>query len=147
MKVIVNTGFGLKPAGIEMVKNEQRIMYSPMKRDCWVFGANAGDRIEVRLKFAGSPRLTVASFVCQEGKDTCYVYPARLYKRLELASFKILPCLCLLLFVFRMLVQSEVYYSLCVGMIVLTALSLIILMSSVGYSSMRKKLFKRSSIN
>lgn len=113
-----------------------------MKRDCWVFGANAGDRIEVRLKFAGSPRLTVASFVCQEGKDTCYVYPARLYKRLELASFKILPCLCLLLFVFRMLVQSEVYYSLCVGMIVLTALSLIILMSSVGYSSMRKKLFK-----
>mgnify|MGYP000675800932 FL=1 len=142
MKVIVNTGFGLKPAGIEIVKNEQRIMYSPMKRDCWVFGANAGDRIEVRLKFAGSPRLTVASFVCQEGKDTCYVYPARLYKRLELASFKILPCLCLLLFVFRMLVQSEVYYSLCVGMIVLTALSLIILMSSVRYSSMRKKLFK-----
>lgn len=142
MKVIVNTGFGLKPAGIEIVKNEQRIMYSPMKRDCWVFGANAGDRIEVRLKFAGSPRLTVASFVCQEGKDTCYVYPARLYKRLELASFKILPCLCLLLFVFRMLVQSEVYYSLCVGMIVLTALSLIILISSVGYSSMRKKLFK-----
>lgn len=142
MKVIVNTGFGLKPAGIEIVKNEQRIMYSPMKRDCWVFGANAGDRIEVRLKFAGSPRLTVASFVCQEGKDTCYVYPARLYKRLELASFKILPCLCLLLFVFRMLVQSEVYYSLCVGMIELTALSLIILMSSVGYSSMRKKLFK-----
>lgn len=142
MKVIVNTGFGLKPAGIEIVKNEQRIMYSPMKRDCWVFGANAGDRIEVRLKFAGSPRLTVASFVCQEGKDTCYVYPAMLYKRLELASFKILPCLCLLLFVFRMLVQSEVYYSLCVGMIVLTALSLIILMSSVGYSSMRKKLFK-----
>ena len=142
MKVIVNTGFGLKPAGIEIVKNEQRIMYSPMKRDCWVFGANAGDRIEVRLKFAGSPRLTVASFVCQEGKDTCYVYPARLYKRLELASFKILPCLCLLLFVFRMLVQSEVYYCLCVGMIVLTALSLIILMSSVGYSSMRKKLFK-----
>lgn len=142
MKVIVNTGFGLKPAGIEMVKNGQRIMYSPMKRDCWVFGANAGDRIEVRLKFAGSPRLTVASFVCQEGKDTCYVYPARLYKRLELASFKILPCLCLLFFVFRMLVQSEVYYSLCVGMIVLTALSLIILMSSVGYSSMRKKLFK-----
>lgn len=142
MKVIVNTGFGLKPAGIEIVKNEQRIMYSPMKRDCWAFSANAGDRIEVRLKFAGSPRLTVASFVCQEGKDTCYVYPARLYKRLELASFKILPCLCLLLFVFRMLVQSEVYYSLCVGMIVLTALSLIILMSSVGYSSMRKKLFK-----
>lgn len=142
MKVIVNTGFGLKPAGIEIVKNEQRIMYSPMKRDCWVFGANAGDRIEVRLKFAGSPRLTVASFVCQEGKDTCYVYPARLYKRLELASFKILPCLCLLFFVFRMLVQSDVYYSLCVGMIVLTALSLIILMSSVGYSSMRKKLFK-----
>lgn len=142
MKVIVNTGFGLKPAGIEIVKNEQRIMYSPMKRDCWVFGANAGDRIEVRLKFAGSPRLTVASFVCQEGKDTCYVYSARLYKRLELASFKILPCLCLLLFVFRMLVQSEVYYCLCVGMIVLTALSLIILMSSVGYSSMRKKLFK-----
>lgn len=142
MKVIVNTGFGLKPAGIEIVKNEQRIMYSPMKNDCWAFGANAGDRIEVRLKFAGSPRLTVASFVCQEGKDTCYVYPARLYKRLELASFKILPCLCLLLFVFRMLVQSEVYYSLCVGMIVLTALSLIILMSSVGYSSMRKKLFK-----
>lgn len=142
MKVIVNTGFGLKPAGIEIVKNEQRIMYSPMKNDCWVFGANVGDRIEVRLKFAGSPRLTVASFVCQEGKDTCYVYPARLYKRLELASFKILPCLCLLLFVFRMLVQSEVYYSLCVGMIVLTALSLIILMSSVGYSSMRKKLFK-----
>ena len=142
MKVIVNTGFGLKPAGIEIVKNEQRIMYSPMKRDCWVFGANAGDRIEVRLKFAGSPRLTVASFVCQEGKDTCYVFPARLYKRLELASFKILPCLCLLLFVFRMLLQSEVYYSLCVGMIVLTALSLIILMSSVGYSSMRKKLFK-----
>lgn len=113
-----------------------------MKKDCWVFGANAGDRIEVRLKFAGSPRLTVASFVCQKGKDTCYVYPARLYKRLELASFKILPCLCLLFFVFRMLVQSEVYYSLCVGMIVLTALSLIILMSSVGYSSMRKKLFK-----
>lgn len=142
MKVIVNTGFGLKPAGIEIVKNEQRIMYSPMKNGCWAFGANAGDRIEVRLKFAGSPRLTVASFVCQEGKDTCYVYPARLYKRLELASFKILPCLCLLLFVFRMLVQSEVYYSLCVGMIVLTALSLIILMSSVGYSSMRKKLFK-----
>lgn len=142
MKVIVNTGFGLKPAGIEIVKNEQRIMYSPMKNDCWVFGANAGDSIEVRLKFSGSPRLTVASFVCQEGKDTCYVYPARLYKRLELASFKILPCLCLLLFVFRMLVQSEVYYSLCVGMIVLTALSLIILMSSVGYSSMRKKLFK-----
>lgn len=142
MKVIVNTGFGLKSAGIEIVKNEQRIMYSPMKKDCWVFGANVGDRIEVRLKFAGSPRLTVASFVCQEGKDTCYVYPARLYKRLELASFKILPCLCLLLFVFRMLVQSEVYYSLCVGMIVLTALSLIILMSSVGYSSMRKKLFK-----
>lgn len=142
MKVIVNTGFGLKPAGIEIVKNEQRIMYSPMKKDCWAFGANAGDRIEVRLKFAGSPRLTVASFVCQEGKDTCYVYPARLYKRLELASFKILPCLCLLFFVFRMLVQSEVYYSLCVGMIVLTALSLIILMSSVGYSSMRKKLFK-----
>lgn len=142
MKVIVNTGFGLKPAGIEMVKNGQRIMYSPMKNDCWVFGANVGDRIEVRLKFACSPRLTVASFVCQEGKDTCYVYPARLYKRLELASFKILPCLCLLLFVFRMLVQSEVYYSLCVGMIVLTALSLIILMSSVGYSSMRKKLFK-----
>lgn len=142
MKVIVNTGFGLKPAGIEIVKNEQRIMYSPMKNDCWVFGANVGDRIKVRLKFAGSPRLTVASFVCQEGKDTCYVYPARLYKRLELASFKILPCLCLLLFVFRMLVQSEVYYSLCVGMIVLTALSLIILMSSVGYSSMRKKLFK-----
>lgn len=140
MKVIVNTGFGLKPAGIEIVKNEQRIMYSPMKKDCWVFGAN--DRIEVRLKFAGSPRFTVASFVCQEGKDTCYVYPARLYKRLELASFKILPCLCLLFFVFRMLVQSEVYYSLCVGMIVLTALSLIILMSSVGYSSMRKKLFK-----
>lgn len=142
MKVIVNTGFGLKPAGIEMVKNGQRIMYSPMKKDSWVFGANAGDRIEVRLKFAGSPRLTVASFVCQEGKDTFYVYPAMLYKRLELASFKILLCLCLLLFVFRMLVQSEVYYSLCVGMIVLTALSLIILMSSVGYSSMRKKLFK-----
>lgn len=142
MKVIVNTGFGLKPAGIEMVKNGQRIMYSPMKKDSWVFGATAGDRIEVRLKFAGSPRLTVASFVCQEGKDTCYVYPARLYKRLELASFKILPCLCLLFLVFRMLVQSEVYYSLCVGMIVLTALSLIILMSSVGYSSMRKKLFK-----
>lgn len=142
MKVIVNTGFGLKPAGIEIVKNERRIIYSPMKKDCWAFSANAGDRIEVRLKFAGSPRLTVASFVCQEGKDTCYVYPARLYKRLELASFKILPCLCLLLFVFRMLVQSEVYYSLCVGMIVLTALSLIILMSSVGYSSMRKKLFK-----
>lgn len=142
MKVIVNTGFGLKPAGIEMVKNGQRIMYSPMKKDSWVFGATAGDRIEVRLKFAGSPRLTVASFVCQEGKDTCYVYPARLYKRLELASFKILPCLCLLFFVFRMLVQSEVYYCLCVGMIVLTALSLIILMSSVGYSSMRKKLFK-----
>lgn len=142
MKVIVNTGFGLKPAGIEIVKNEQRIMYSPMKKDSWVFGANAGDRIEVILKFAGSPRLTVASFVCQEGKDTCYVYPAMLYKRLELASFKILPCLCLLLFVFRMLVQSEVYYCLCVGMIVLTALSLIILMSSVGYSSMRKKLFK-----
>lgn len=32
MKVIVNTGFGLKPAGIEMVKNGQRIMYSPMKK-------------------------------------------------------------------------------------------------------------------
>lgn len=66
MKVIVNTGFGLKPAGIEIVKNEQRIMYSPMKRDCWAFGANAGDRIEVRLKFAGSPRLTVA--ICMSGR-------------------------------------------------------------------------------
>lgn len=32
MKGIVNTGFGLKPAGIEIVKNEQRIMYSPMKK-------------------------------------------------------------------------------------------------------------------
>ena len=142
MKVVVNTGFGIKPAGIEIVKYEQRVIYSPMKKDCRVLDANAGDRIEVRLKFAGSPRLTVASFVCQEGKDTCYVYPARLYKRLELASFKILPYLCLLLFAFRMLVQSEVYDSLCAGMIVLTALSLIIFVSSVRYSSMRKKLFK-----
>lgn len=142
MKVIVNTGYGIKPAGIEIVKNEQRIIYCPMKKDCCVLDANAGDRVEVRLKFAGSPRLTVASFVYQEGKDTCYVYPARLYKRLELASFKILPYLCLLLFVFRMLVQSEIYDSLCAGMIVLTALSLIIFVSSVRYSSMRKKLFK-----
>lgn len=142
MKVIVNTGFGLKPAGIEIVNNEQRIIYCPMKKDYWVVDANVGDRIEVRLKFAGSPRLTVASFVCQEGKDTCYVYPARLYKILELASFKILPYLCLLLFAFRTVAQSEVYYSLCAGMIVLTVLSLIIFVSSVRYSSMQKKLFK-----
>lgn len=32
MKVIVNTGFGIKPAGIEIVKNEQRVIYCPMKK-------------------------------------------------------------------------------------------------------------------
>lgn len=142
MKIIVNRGFDKSFTRIAVFRNAQEVAVCSNQKDYCVFEAKGGDRIVVKLKFLNASALTIASWVLDKGDETFYVSPTRMYRKWELANYKILPYFSLLFLAFRPVVESDGYGWFCAGMVVLTALSLMVFLSCVLNSGVRKKLFR-----
>lgn len=124
MKIIINRGFNHLFTKVAVFRNEQEITACPMQEDCCEFEARRGDHIAVFFKSIGA--LPVAAFVCQGNDETYYISPTMTCRVWELASFKIFPYLSILSLAFQLVIESETYKWFCAGMLVLTALSLLI---------------------
>ena len=96
-----------------------------------------GDRIVVKLNY-----VIIASFVYRDGQDVFYISPTRMSKLWSWLNFSVLPYLSLVLFVINAMIVSDAYGLLCIGMLVLTVLSLISLQSCVSNPRLRNKMFK-----
>lgn len=124
MKIIVSRDLDKIFTKIEVFKNEQKIMLSPIGKDYCVLDAKEGDQIVIRLKYLMG-MYTIASFVYHEGLDTFYVSTTKKYKIWMLVNC-ILAYLNIFLVGIKSAVNSEVYDWFCTVMVVLMALSLII---------------------
>ncbi len=103
--------------------------------------AKEGDRIEIKLISLGMISQRLAAFTYQEGKDTVYIRPTILCKRWEMANYRVLPYLSLLLLVLQSVTTSAACKWLCAGVLVLTALSWLSFQGCKSNPSMRSRLF------
>ena len=141
MKIIVNRGFVNMLTCIAVFKNGQPAIACPAQKDFCEIDAKEGDRIEVKLIALGMIAQRLAAFTYQEGKDTVYIRPTMLYKRWEMANYRVLPYLSLLLLVLQSVTTSAACKWLCTGVLVLTALSLLSFLGCKSNPSMRSRLF------
>lgn len=142
MKIIINRGFDKAFSRILIIKNADKAIVSHFKKDYCEIKAEDGDRIVIKLGFLDTSKLTVGSFVYHKGIDIAYVSPTTMCKIWEFANFKLLPYLCLLLFVFKVVIESDTYEWFCTCMIVLTALSLICFMFCTIIPYVRNQMYK-----
>lgn len=141
MKVIVNRGFDKILTRIVVFKNERKIATSSMRRDYCKFEAEEGDKVEIGLKLFDATTSIIASFICNRENEVIYVRSTRMCKKYELLSFKILPTLCALSFLLKILVVSEVYEWLFMAMITFIVLSVIGFQCCMLIPFVRKRLF------
>lgn len=141
MKIIVNRGFENMLTSIVVFKNGQLAIACPIQKDFCEMDAKEGDRIEVKLIALGMISQRLVSFNFQEGKDTVYIRPTMLCKRWEMANYRVLPYLSLLLLVLQSVTTSAACKWLCAGVLVLTALSLLSFPACKSNPSMRSRLF------
>ena len=141
MKIIVNRGFENMLASVVVFKNARPIIICPIQKDFCEMDAKEGDRIEIKLKALGMISQTLASFTYQEDKDTVYIRPTMLCKRWEMANYRVLPYLSLLLLVLQSVTTSAACKWLCTGVLVLTALSLLSFQGCKSNPSMRSSMF------
>lgn len=139
MKIIVNRGFENMLARVVVFKNARPIIVCPIQKDFCEMDAKEGDHIEIKLKALGM--ISLASFTYQEGKDTIYIHPTLLCKRWEMANYRVLPYLSLLLLVLQSVTTSAACKWLCAGFLVLTALSWLSFQGCKSNPSMRSRLF------
>lgn len=137
MRIIVNRGIDNIFTRIRVFKNGQLMAACPKERDYFELDAMDGDRIVVKLKY-----VTVASFVYREGQDVFYISPTRMSKIWSWLNFFIFPYLTLVLFVFKAMIVSDAYGLLCIGMLVLTVLSLMFFMSCAINPRRRDMMFR-----
>ncbi|CCX67061.1 putative uncharacterized protein [Prevotella sp. CAG:1058] len=137
MKIIVNRGIDNIFTRIRVFKNGQLMAACPKERDYFELDAMDGDRIVVKLKY-----VTVASFVYREGQDVFYISPTRMSKIWSWLNFFIFPYLTLVLFVINAMIVSDAYDFLCIGMLVLTVLSLMFFMSCAINPRRRDMMFR-----
>jgi len=141
MKIIVNRGFENMLARVVVFKNARPIIVCPIQKDFCEIDAKEGDRIEVKLIALGMISQRLVSFNFQEGKDTVYIRPTMLCKRWEMANYRVLPYLSLLLLVLQSVTTSAACKWLCAGVLVLTALSLLSFQGCKSNPSMRSSMF------
>ncbi len=141
MKIIVNRGFENMLARVVVFKNARPIIVCPVQKDFCEIDAKEGDRIEVKLIALGMISQRLVSFNFQEGKDTVYIRPTMLCKRWEMANYRVLPYLSLLLLVLQSVTTSAACKWLCAGVLVLTALSLLSFQGCKSNPSMRSSMF------
>ena len=141
MKIIVNRGFENMLANVVIFKNARPIIVCPVQKDFCEIDAKEGDRIEVKLIALGMISQRLVSFNFQEGKDTVYIRPTMLCKRWEMANYRVLPYLSLLLLVLQSVTTSAACKWLCAGVLVLTALSLLSFQGCKSNPSMRSSMF------
>ena len=141
MKIIVNRGFENILARVVVFKNARPIIVCPVQKDFCEIDAKEGDRIEVKLIALGMISQRLVSFNFQEGKDTVYIRPTMLCKRWEMANYRVLPYLSLLLLVLQSVTTSAACKWLCAGVLVLTALSLLSFQGCKSNPSMRSSMF------
>ena len=141
MKIIVNRGFENMLTCIVVFKNGQPAIACPARKDFCEMDAKEGDRIEVKLIALGMIAQRLSAFTYQEGKDTVYIRPTMLYKRWEMANYRVLPYLSLLLLVLQSVTTSGACKWLCAGFLVLTALSWLSFQGCKSNPSMRSRLF------
>lgn len=137
MKIIVNRGFTNLLTRIVVSRNGQEVADCHADKDYCEYEAKKGDRIVVSLR-----NVTVAQFVCEGDNDTYYISPTMACKRWELASFKILPYLTLIFLALRGSVESAAYEWFCIGMLLVTVLSLICLRAFPFRPFMWERLFR-----
>lgn len=137
MRIIVNRGIDNIFTRIRVFKNGQLMAACPKERDYFELDAMDGDRIVVKLKY-----VTVASFVYREGQDVFYISPTRMSKIWSWLNFFIFPYLTLVLFVFKAMIVSDAYGLLCTGMLVLTVLSLMLILSCAINPRRRDMMFR-----
>ena len=141
MKIIVNRGFENMLTSVVIFKNARPIIICPIQKDFCEMDAKEGDRIEVKLIALGMISQRLVSFNFQEGKDTVYIRPTMLCKRWEMANYRVLPYLSLLLLVLQSVTTSAACKWLCAGVLVLTALSLLSFQGCKSNPSMRSSMF------
>ena len=141
MKIIVNRGFENMLTSIVVFKNGQLAIACSVQKDFCEIDAKEGDRIEIKLIAHGMISQRLAAFTYQEGKDTVYIRPTRLCKRWEMANYRVLPYLSLLLLVLQSVTTSAACKWLCAGVLVLTALSWLSFQGCKSNPSMRSRLF------
>lgn len=141
MKIIVNRGFENMLTSIVVFKNGQPAIACSVQKDFCEIDAKEGDRIEVKLIALGMISQRLAAFTYQEDKDTVYIRPTMLYKRWEMANYRVLPYLSLLLLVLQSVTTSAACKWLCAGVLVLTALSLLSFQGCKSNPSMRSSMF------
>lgn len=141
MKIIVNRGFENMLTRVVVFKNARPIIVCPIQKDFCEIDAKEGDRIEVKLIALGMISQRLVSFNFQEGKDTVYIRPTMLCKRWEMANYRVLPYLSLLLLVLQSVTTSAACKWLCAGVLVLTALSLLSFQGCKSNPSMRSSMF------
>ena len=141
MKIIVNRGFENMLTSIVVFKNGQLAIACSVQKDFCEIDAKEGDRIEVKLIALGMISQRLVSFNFQEGKDTVYIRPTMLCKRWEMANYRALPYLSLLLLVLQSVTTSAACKWLCAGVLVLTALSLLSFQGCKSNPSMRSSMF------
>ena len=146
MKIIVSRQLDKSFMRIVVYRNAQRVAVCPSDDDCCVIGAKDGDKIEVRLKYHLPPMVTVASFVYREGADTYYISPTRMYKTWSWLTFGVLPYLSLFFLALEAAVDNGAYDWFCTGMVVFTALSLILFLQSPLLPFLWKRMFKLAAL-
>lgn len=147
MKIYINRAFIKLLSKISVYRNTKEISVIPANRDLCELEVKEGDKIEIRLKSLDLFSTKVATINCQEDKYIYYVGPTMLLKGWEILSFKFLPYFTILFLAIKPLANSESYDWFCTGMIVVSALSLIILQLGMAIPAMQKKLFKVEKID
>ena len=137
MKIIVNRGLDNIFTRIRVFKNGHLMVVCPKERDYCELDAMDGDRIVVKLNY-----VIIASFVYRDGQDIFYISPTRMSKLWSWLNFSVLPYLTLVLFVINAMIVSDAYDFLCIGMLVLTVLSLMFFMSCAINPRRRDMMFR-----
>ena len=132
-------------ARLVVFKNGQKTIGCSINEDYCEFDAKENDHIDIKLKFLDTTTLTVASFVCQGESETVYISPTNICRNWELAIFRILPGLCCLALLLKIVTRADTYEWLFTGIIVLNVLALICFQFFAFIPFMRKRLFKFDS--
>lgn len=124
MHIIINRGFENQLTRTIVFKNKEIATSLSFKNDHYHLCANEGDQFSIKLKVLGLHEISIADFSYKPGMNICYITESWAYKVWEMANYKILPYLCLVLLGFSAIAKSEQYEWICACAIALTALSL-----------------------
>lgn len=138
--VIVNRDINTFMSKIIIEKNGHSIQICPFAQDYCIMDVEKGDSIKVAIKFFNNSKWTLASFIYENDTECFFITTTNIYRIWSIVTYT-LSFLCIFLLTLKQVITISTYEWLCTGFVLITALSIILLKSSLCIYPLRKKIF------